>query len=383
MDNQPQEQQQEENAVPVIPRSYNPMSDGVIEKPYSTIAYDVSQEQIGTRIPEPAFSRQSIGKEDPYKMLGGDRGAGGASSGSGKATQPPLNPAMNNLSDKDKQMGAEHLARLIIDAYEGLNTAANSLCKFPAGKLRKLQSSGEIDLSVEIPYDYGKTIPAGEFIKEFNEQNKDTLSVSKEFKKEILPPLTRVLEKKGAGITDEQMVLYLFAKDVGVKAVLVGQMRSTMTDMINVILEYTAAMKEGRGTAPQGQTQQPKQQPQQSAPKQEREAPYVNQDGNDYNFNNNETVMQSTVEQMEVPNTGRDRIIMQKEKERKWAADAEKYDKMSYEEAYAAKRANKKVKTPKDYITPIDEEQIAEAIILNESANQPSKKVDSQMEGLD
>ena len=74
---------------------------------------------------------------------------------------------------------------------------------------------------------------------------------------------------------------------------------------------------------------------------------------------------------------------MQKEKERKWAADAQKYEKMSYEKAYAAKRANKKVKTPKDYITPIDEEQIAEAIILNESANQPSKKVDSQMEGLD
>ena len=74
MDNQPQEQPQEETAVPVIPRSYNPMSDGVIEKPYSSIAYDVSQDQIGTRIPEPVFSRQSIGKENPYNMLGGDRG---------------------------------------------------------------------------------------------------------------------------------------------------------------------------------------------------------------------------------------------------------------------------------------------------------------------
>ena len=384
MDNQPQEQPQEAAAVPLIPRSYNPMSDGVIEKPYSTIAYDVSQEQIGTRIPEPAFSRQSIGKEDPYKMLGGDRGGGGGASGGGaKASQPALNPAMNNLSDKDKQMGAEHLAKLIIDAYEGLNTAANEMCKFPARKMRKLQASGEIDLSVEIPYDYGKTIPAAEFIKDFNEQNKDTITVSKEFKKEILPPLTRILEKKGAGITDEQMVGYLFAKDIGVKAVLIGQMRGSMNDMINVIIEYTAALKEGRET-PQGQNQQsqPKPQPQ-PTPKQEREAPYVNQDGNDYNFTNNETVMQSTVEQMEVPNTGRDRIIMQKEKERKWAANAQKYEKMSYEEAYAAKRANKKVKTPKDYITPIDEEQIAEAIILNESANQPSKKVDTQMEGLD
>jgi hypothetical protein len=384
MDNQPQEQPQEETAVPVIPRSYNPMSDGVIEKPYSSIAYDVSQDQIGTRIPEPVFSRQSIGKENPYNMLNGDRGGGGgASGGGGKASQPALNPAMNNLSDKDKQMGAEHLAKLIIDAYEGLNTAANEMCKFPARKLRKLQSSGEIDLSVEIPYDYGKTIPAGEFIKDFNEQNKDTITVSKEFKKEILPPLTRILEKKGAGITDEQMVGYLFAKDIGVKAVLIGQMRGTMNDMINVITEYTAALKEGRET-PQGQPQQSQSQPKpQPTPRQEREAPYVNQEGNDYNFVNNETVMQSSVEQMEVPSTGRDRIMMQKEKERKWASDAQKYEKMSYEQAYATKRANKKAKTPKDYITPIDEEQIAEAIILNESVNQPSKRVDSQMEGLD
>jgi hypothetical protein len=321
-------------------------------------------------------------------MLNGDRrGGSGASGSGGKPSQPPINPAMNTLSDKDKQMGAEHMARLIVDAYEGLNTAANTLCKFPAGRLRKLEASGEIDLSVAIPYDYGKTIPAGEFIKEFNDQNKDTLSVSKEFKKEVLPPLTRVLEKKGAGITDEQMVAYLFVKDIGVKAVLVGQMRSTMNDMINVIVEYTAATREGRGVSPQpqpqpqAQTQQQTQKPTQV--KQERDAPYVNQDGNDYNFVTNETVMQSSVEQMEAPSTGRDRILMQKAKERKWAADAEKYEKMSYEEAYAAKRANKKNKTVKDYITPIDEEEIAEAIILNESVNQPSKKVDTQIEGLD
>ena len=31
----------------------------------------------------------------------------------------------------------------------------------------------------------------------------------------------------------------------------------------------------------------------------------------------------------------------------------------------------------------MDEDQIAEAIILNESLSQPSKKVDTQIEGLD
>ena len=326
-------------AVPVIPTSYNPMKDSVIEKPYSTIAYDVTQEQIGTRIPEPVFSRQSIGKENPYDMLSGDKSSGGGNTNSGGGGKPigaTINPAMNNLPDKDKAMAAEHLAKLI---------------------------------------------QAGEFIKEFNEQNKDTLSVSKEFKKEILPPLTRVLEKHGAGVTDEQMVGYLFVKDIGIKAVLVGQMRSTMSDMIAVITEYTAAIKSGQATpTPQG-TSEPKPQPQQPRAKQEREAPYVNDFGNEFNFENNEAVMHSFVEQQMVPNSGKDRVIKQKEKERKWAVEAGKAEKNTYEKALEEKK-NKK-KTPKDYLIPMDEDQIAVAIILNESLNQPSKKVDTQIEGLD
>ena len=385
MDNQQPEVTPE--AVPVIPKSYSPMRDSVIEKPYSTIAYDVSQEQIGTRIPEPVFNRQSIGKENPYEMLNGDKSSGGGNSGGGggggqKSAGASINPAMNNIPDKDKAMAAEHLAKLIIDAYEGLNAAGNQLCKFPESKLRKLEAAGEIDLSVEIPYDYGKTIQAGQFIKEFNEQNKDTLSVSKEFKKEILPPLTRVLEKHGAGVTDEQMVGYLFVKDIGIKAVLVGQMRGTMNDMISVITEYTAAIKSGQASPrPQAQPQQQSYQQSQPEPQQEREAPYVNDYGNEYNFQNNETVMQQSVEQMDIPSTGRDRIMMQKEKERKWAANAEKAEKNTYEKALEQRKSKKK--TPKDYIIPMDEAEIAEAIILNESVNQPSKKVDTQIEGLD
>ena len=82
-----------------------------------------------------------------------------------------------------------------------------------------------------------------------------------------------------------------------------------------------------------------------------------------------------------VPNSGKDRVIKQKEKERKWAVEAGKAEKNTYEKALEEKK-NKK-KTPKDYLIPMDEDQIAEAIILNESLNQPSKKVDTQIEGLD
>jgi hypothetical protein len=71
-----------------------------------------------------------------------------------------------------------------VDGYEQLHVFANKALQFPESKLRKLESEGLVNLNIEIPYDYGKTITAGEFVKEFNEQNKDALTVSREFKKE-------------------------------------------------------------------------------------------------------------------------------------------------------------------------------------------------------
>jgi hypothetical protein len=158
-----------------------------------------------------------------------------------------------------------------------------------------------------------------------------------------------------------------------------------MSDMISVITEYTAAIKAGQQTpTPQGETQKRSYQPrakEETQKEQEREAPYVNDFGNEFNFENNEAVMHSFVEQQILPDTGKDRVIKQKEKERKWAVEAEKAEKNTYEKALE-QRKNKK-KTPKDYLIPMDEEQIAEAIMLNETLNQPSKKVDTQIEGLD
>jgi hypothetical protein len=91
--------------------------------------------------------------------------------------------------------------------------------------------------------------------------------------------------------------------------------------------------------------------------------------------------MNSTVQQMKVPSTGKARVIAQIEKEKTWKKDAESASGgSSYEQAMrdrknAGKRGRKKAK---DYIQEVqmDEEQIAEAIILNETLNQPKKEKD-------
>lgn len=363
------------------PSNYNPFLQSVNEKPYSQMNVGVTQEQLSGAIPEPTFSPHTIdSNENPYNMLNGD----GIPSGGGnqKRESAPFNPMMNDVPDGDKKMGAQHMAKLLVDGYEQLHVFGNKALQVPERKIRKLEKEGLIDLSIPIPYEYGKTITAGEFLQDFNEQNKDALTVSKEFKKEVTPVLTRVLEKRGAGLTDEQYLGYLVGKDLVVKLVIVAQLRTTMNDMINVIKDYTEATRAGGGVPPQPQAPNPQPQPQAPTPTAP-QSMYQEPDHSapDFNFQDNEVVMNSTVQQMKVPNTGKARVIAQIEKEKKWKRDAESAGgASSYEQAMrdrknSGKRGRKKAK---DYIQEVqmDEEQIAEAIILNETLNQPKKEKD-------
>jgi len=361
------------------PSNYNPFLQSVNEKPYSQMNVGVTQEQLNAAIPEPTFSPHTIdSNENPYNMLNGD----GIPSGGGapKRESAPFNPMMNDVPDGDKKMGAQHMAKLLVDGYEQLHVFGNKALQVPERKIRKLEKEGLIDLSIPIPYEYGKTITAGEFLQDFNEQNKDALTVSKEFKKEVTPVLTRVLEKRGAGLTDEQYLGYLVGKDLIVKLVIVAQLRTTMNDMINVIKDYTEATRAGGGVPPQPQAPNPQPQaPTPTAPQSMYQEP--DHSAPDFNFQDNEVVMNSTVQQMKVPNTGKARVIAQIEKEKKWKKDAEAAGGgSSYEQAMRDRKNNGKRgrKKTKDYIQEVqmDEEQIAEAIILNETVNQPKKEKD-------
>lgn len=362
------------------PANYNPFLQQVNEKPYSTMNVGVTQEQLTSAIAEPTYAPHTIdSNENPYNMLGGDSQPSG---GSTRKESAPFNPSMNDVPDSDKKMGAQHMAKLLVDGYEQLHVFGNKALQVPERKIRKLEKEGLIDLSIPIPYEYGKTITAGEFLQDFNEQNKDALTVSKEFKKEVTPVLTRVLEKRGAGLTDEQYLGYLVGKDLIVKLVIVAQLRTTMNDMINVIKDYTEATRSGGGVQPQPQQQAtPQPQPQQQSYSQPQQ--YVEPDHNaaDFNFQDNEVVMNSTVQQMQVPKTGKERVIAQMQKEKKWKKDAEMAGgNSSYEQAMKNRTNNGKRgrKKAKDYIDEVqmDEEQIAEAIILNETVNQPKKEKD-------
>jgi hypothetical protein len=351
--------------------AYNPLMDVVSEKPYSVQNVAVNQNELLNGIPEPTYQPQSIGgRQNPYKTIrdGGSMMGAGADDSDDKKSS--FNPSMNEVPDAEKKEGAKHLAKLIVDGYDQMHGFANMGLQFNQRKLRRLESDGEIDLSIPIPDGYGNTISAGNFIEEFNEQSKDTLTVSPQFKKEVTPILERVLAKRGAGLTDEQMLMYLFGKDIAVKGVMFYQMKGQMSDMIEIIKEQTQAFKQGNGVKPNPKADTKTYNDTTTQPYAYAPTPSVDTDAADFNFQNNETVMAANVQQMNVPKTGKERLFEQRAKEKKWKQDSEQVEKpKSYQEAMAQRKTGKRgrKKTISDYVKGVDKEAIVDSLILTET----------------
>ena len=108
-------------------------------------------------------------------------------------------------------------------------------------------------------YDYGKKMRAGVFFKEYNNQVEGILKVSDEFKEEVTPVLERVLAKRGVGMTDEQLLMFMFGKDIASKGVIFFQMKSQLNYMIQTIKDATVGQAAPPTPPPPQQPQQPQQ----------------------------------------------------------------------------------------------------------------------------
>lgn len=211
---------------------YNPLGESVNEKSYTRPNVTIDAEELNTPIPEPTYQAENISSTTQQMPK--------------QPKQPlqQLNPEMEDLSNKDKRDSAKYVAETIVGGYEFICGLANRGLLFNENKLKKLQASGEIDLGMQLPIGNGQYMTIYEFIQEYNEQNKDALAVSQEFKDEIIPVLTKVLEKRGIGMTIEQKLLFIAGKDVAQKAIISFQLVSIMKEMQNNWKEFYLASKE-------------------------------------------------------------------------------------------------------------------------------------------
>jgi hypothetical protein len=343
--------------------NYNPFSQNVNEKPYTKINVGVDPEQLSHAIPEPQYSAQQLGGTNPYDNLGGDGMSSGSSSNDSKGgDSKPINPSMSDLSPHERKQAAEHLADLAISGYEMLHVFGNKALQVSKSKIKKLVAKEVIDLEINVPFGNG-TITAEQFIEQYNEEVSDALSVSSKFKKDVRPPLVKVLEKRGLGATDEQQLFTIVIMDLVTKGGVIYQALGTQKEMIRVIQERTEFEKaNGYGTAPIPVVPKTENAP----PKTKTyTAPKPDMDADDFNFKTNETVMNATVQKMQVPNTGKLRSMAQRQKEKVWSQNAEKAD-MGYAEAILSKKTGtgKRGRPKKENI---DSHSIAESIIIKEN----------------
>ena len=252
----------------------NVFTGPVDEKTYSIPPAAVRPSDVQGEIPEVQFAPPPMGDKGKNPFLEDEKDKQSAAA---KKEAPPLaaNPQLQDLPPAQKQEAAEILAETALKGYEKLHQLANWGLKISDRKIFKLQTKGEIDLATPIPYDNtGAKVPLGVFIQEYNQQIGDTLSVDPKWRAEVKPILTRVLAKRGHGMSDEQQLAYLVAEDAISKAVVFVQMKRQTGDILAFAREQTAASRQPPPVyaAPPPPPPPPPVQPQQQQPVYEQRA---------------------------------------------------------------------------------------------------------------
>jgi hypothetical protein len=194
-----------------MPNFFTPFEEDVVQRSYNV---DSNQGTIPDA-PEPIFNN-TISLDEPVSE----------NTQSEQKQEPKGNPITNDdfneLENKDKKIAAKQLAQGILDGYEQLHLLGVHFAKYDENKLAKAIRDGEIDAQMSIPVDAeGTRLTAPQFIETFNENAEKAISYDPEFGEKVRPALERVLIKKGWGMTDEQYLLMMFAKDIAIKTTMI------------------------------------------------------------------------------------------------------------------------------------------------------------------
>ena len=200
--------------------SKHPMlSKDVDVKNYGGINIEMSEQEKNSPIPEPAFT------PPPFQM-DEDEDVAEPQQTKEKKQQQPFIEELEDMSAGEKKRQADAMADMAIGVYSYLHKAAEGLCKINEDKARESHLKGDINLNAKITYDDGTIRTVEQVIVEYNSGTSDVLTVSQEFKDNVRPLLTRILLKKGIGLTDEEMLAYYVVMDLVQKVPIVIQLAS-------------------------------------------------------------------------------------------------------------------------------------------------------------
>lgn len=220
----------------------NPFNAKVKEREYTKVrgTVDASME-----IPEAEIQRPKIPSLDEME-----------------STEPQLpkddfNPAMNEMSKKEVKESSAQLATVIIEGYAKLKKSAGKMIEVTPKKQKKLAEEG-LRMNMLVPYNaQGEEKTVDQIFKEFNSDAAKVFETTDEFKEEIHAPLSRVLAKRNVGMTDEQLLMYMFGQDIVVTSINAIKLARETKNLASSLVDY-AKSGQASYTRPQSASQQSK-----------------------------------------------------------------------------------------------------------------------------
>jgi len=226
-----------------LSNDYNPlMNESPIEKEYQKPNIDVNS--LPKEIPTANFEKPIITFTAEEVNL---------NSKTEKATETPnqeqisndFNPALNDLSSKEKRIAAENMADSAIGAYAFIcEKVFVPKAQINTEKIEEQIATGEMSDKITFVVDeQGNQANIREYANVFNENVSESLEVSDEFVNKVREPLIRICQKRNFAMSDEQFVALEFGKDLLAKGMVVYELKKSTKTITNMIIEQTAMMK--------------------------------------------------------------------------------------------------------------------------------------------
>lgn len=258
-------------------KTYNPLTEAPVIDKATNI--NVNPELLQRPIEEDVYQPPPLENEiNPLADTGAPPVSNNNSSGSSTSPSQSHTPQPGNTNTAstppkeetktNREIGNEaaQLTTFIFDMYQKAHNGANKLIQIPRRKLLKLQEKGELDLRAMVPYEEDQWMSVAEYTSAYNEQMKDFFSIDPEWRGKMEPPLTRILAKKGLGLSDEMVVFLGFTTDIGVKVKMFWDARAQTNSVIAFAVEQTKRMRSNVVSMPQRPATAPPPVSPQSAP---------------------------------------------------------------------------------------------------------------------
>ena len=250
------------------------LTNNVDVKQYGGINIPMSEEEKNMSIPEPSFT------PPPFTMDDDEEVGESEELKKEKKERQPFNEDLEDLSAKDRKAQAEGLADVIIGVYEYAHQFPEGFVKINKEKAKQAQVKGEINLNAKVRFQDGTEKTIESVIDEYNNDLSGVFVVSQEFKDNVKPLLTRILQKKGVGLTDEEMLAYFVVMDLVQKGTmfyqLIRQKKATFEEL-KIISKNLGA--NGYTAPPQPTAQQPNSEDAAPSPLADNEVENVKKDG--------------------------------------------------------------------------------------------------------